>query len=82
MIELSRQLISGFTSVLKLDLLDQSLVHLLVCARLAQSVTMGAYSFSLNPENTYLLVTAQPGWKLLERLALFTDDEIRQFNGF
>ena len=82
MIELSRQLISGFTSVLKLDLLDQSLVHLLVCARLAQSVTMGAYSFSLNPENTYLLVTAQPGWKLLERLVLFTDDEIRQFNGF
>ncbi|XP_055837835.1 hydroxylysine kinase [Episyrphus balteatus] len=39
-----------------------------VAARLAQSLTMGAYTHSLHPSNDYVLVTQEDGWKLIEDL--------------
>ncbi|KNC51207.1 uncharacterized protein AMSG_11990 [Thecamonas trahens ATCC 50062] len=48
--------------------LERSLLFTLVRSRLAQSVTMSAYSFSKDPTNEYLLVTARPGWNTLRLL--------------
>ena len=39
-----------------------------VKARLAQSLTMGAYTYSLEPTNDHVLKTARCGWTLLRRL--------------
>lgn len=39
-----------------------------VAARFAQSLTMGAYTYSVDPSNTYPLTTAKLGWPLLRRL--------------
>ena len=80
-IGLSREMIAGYAAVKPLGATEQALVHLLVCARLSQSVTMGAYSYAMNPANTYLLVTAQPGWSLLERLIAMSTDDVARFNG-
>ena len=44
----------------------------LVACRLAISVTMGAYSYSKEPENKYLLVHAQPGW---DAIGLWTSSD-------
>ena len=39
-----------------------------VAARLAQSLTMGAYTYSVEPSNSHVLATAKRGWTLLRRL--------------
>jgi len=39
-----------------------------VAARFAQSLTMGAYTYSLEPTNDHVLTTAKRGWTLLRRL--------------
>ena len=39
-----------------------------VAARYCQSLVMGAYSYSLDPGNEYLLVTVKAGWDQLEKL--------------
>jgi hypothetical protein len=41
---------------------------------------MSSYSFSKDPSNTYLLVTAKPGWVALEHLMAMTAEEIAAFN--
>lgn len=39
-----------------------------VAARFAQSLTMGAYTYTVDPSNSHVLVTAKRGWQLLRRL--------------
>ena len=39
-----------------------------VAARFAQSLTLGAYTHSLDPGNDHVLVTARRGWSLLREL--------------
>lgn len=39
-----------------------------VAARFAQSLTMGAYTYSVDPTNSHVLITAKRGWQLLGRL--------------
>lgn len=53
-----------------LDEVEMRVLPTLVRARLACSVVMGAYSHSLDPKNDYLLVTQEPGWKVLSQLML------------
>jgi hydroxylysine kinase len=48
---------------------DLSILRTCVAARLATSLTMGAYAYSLDLTNgEYLLGTAKRGWAMLERL--------------
>jgi len=49
----------------------RSLLLLMAC-RLAMSVTLGAYSFSKDPTNSYVLLYAEPGWKALSLLRSIT----------
>jgi len=47
---------------------ERRLLRTCVAARFAQSLTMGAYSYSLDPTNEYLMTTAARGWTILEEL--------------
>lgn len=47
-----------------------------VAARICQSLVLGAYSHSLDPENNYLLITQEAGWDLLQRLWAEPDDKV------
>ena len=47
---------------------ERRLLRTCVAARFAQSLTLGAYSYSLDPTNEYLLTTARRGWMILEAL--------------
>lgn len=49
-----------------------------VAARFAQSLTMGAYAYSLDPSNPYVLDTAKRGWTLLRHM--WVDTSIEQLN--
>lgn len=55
----------GYHSVIPLSLPERQALPLLVACRLATSVTLGYYSYQQNPENTYLLLHAEPAWNAL-----------------
>ncbi len=52
-----KPILNGFVSRISLTKEEFEVLPWLVLARIAQSVTMGKYSFHLNPKNTYLLST-------------------------
>lgn len=39
---------------------------------------MGAYSYSLDPDNDYLLVTQEAGWTVLGALWAMSDDQFNE----
>ena len=81
MISAAKSCIDGYTDVSPLTATERSILHTVTAARMAQSVTMGAYSYAMSPENTYLLTTAAPGWRLLEALAAMSPEQVAAFNG-
>ncbi len=79
-IGMARTMTAGYCSHTPLTDVERSMLHFLVCCRMAQSVTMSSYSFFKSPENTYLLVTSKPGWTLLETLWPMSTADIDAFN--
>lgn len=66
--EVGGHVLAGYLSVRKLRDVEVDCLKVCVAARYAQSLTLGAYSHSLDPTNTYLLQTAKNGWAQLRRL--------------
>jgi len=61
--------IAGFHAVRPLTTTEQLLIFDLVIARLCASVLTAAHRRHLDPDNHYHQVSAQPVWRLLERLS-------------
>jgi inosine triphosphate pyrophosphatase len=61
-------MLRGFHSIYPLTKDERKHLRLLIACRLSCSVTIGAYSYQLNPQNEYLLLHAQPAWNTLELL--------------
>jgi len=57
--------LAGYIKHRDLPPLERKLLRTCVAARYAQSLVMGAYSYSQDPGNEYLLITAKTGWKTL-----------------
>jgi len=57
--------LAGYIKHRDLPALERRLMRICVAARYAQSLVMGAYSYSQDPGNEYLLITAKTGWKTL-----------------
>ncbi|EKX42325.1 hypothetical protein GUITHDRAFT_111600 [Guillardia theta CCMP2712] len=66
---------AGYNKEVSLTQDEKEILHCLICSRLVQSLTLGAYSFSKDPTNEYLLVTAQTGWVALEALMAIREDD-------
>ena len=73
-LEKALDLLRGYNAALPLNATELKCLRILVAARLAQSVTLGAFSLSKDPENEYLKLHAVPGKKALELLVELTDD--------
>ena len=74
--EAAAHVLGGYYKHRKLS--DEELNHLklCVCARFAQSYTIGLYAASLNPEDTYVMHHAQRIWPKLKVMWETTNDEI------
>lgn len=59
-------MLRGYNAVCPISDVEKRHLLLLIACRLSTSVTLGAYSYSQNPENEYLLLHATPGWNALE----------------
>jgi len=57
--------LAGYIKHRDLPPVERQLLRTCVAARYAQSLVMGAYSYSQDPGNEYLLITAKTGWKTL-----------------
>ncbi|XP_076331911.1 serine/threonine-protein kinase ULK3-like isoform X2 [Tachypleus tridentatus] len=60
--------LAGYLSEKTLTEEELSLLQVCIAARICQSLVMGAYTYSLNPTNTYVLQTSRTGWTVLRKL--------------
>ncbi|KAK9728304.1 Phosphotransferase enzyme family [Popillia japonica] len=73
--------IRGYEKVRKIPEEEFNLLKICIEARICQSLTMGAYTNTLDPNNAYILTayiltTAKPGWKILRELRSVTNEEL------
>ncbi|KAK2582677.1 hypothetical protein KPH14_004951 [Odynerus spinipes] len=71
-----KHVIEGYQSTRKLTDLEKKVLRVSVCARICQSLVMGAYSHFQDPQNNYLLITQKTGWTLLQKLWPMSEEEI------
>ena len=69
-------ILPGYLSQQPLTDVEFDALKVCIAGRYAQSLVMGAYSYSLDPGNEYLLVTAKNGWPQLKRLWHISREEL------
>ncbi|KAF3423166.1 hypothetical protein E2986_06799 [Frieseomelitta varia] len=77
-VAMGKHVIEGYQDIKRLTDLEKKILKVTVCARICQSLVMGAYSHLHDPQNEYLLVTQKSGWALLKKLWPLTQDEVLQ----
>ncbi|XP_017889035.1 hydroxylysine kinase [Ceratina calcarata] len=75
-IAMGKHVIEGYQDIRKLTEPEKKILKTTVCARLCQSLVMGAYSHLYDPQNDYLLSTQKSGWTLLKKLWPLSQDAI------
>ncbi|KZC04169.1 Aminoglycoside phosphotransferase domain-containing protein 1 [Dufourea novaeangliae] len=73
---MGKYVIEGYQDVRKLTELEKKVLKIAVCARLCQSLVMGAYSYLNDPQNEYLLITQKSGWAMLKNLWPISQEEV------
>ncbi len=67
-LESAAEVVSGYHQTMPLTEAELEVLYPLICARLCVSVTNSAYQRHAAPENTYLQVSDQAAWELLDAL--------------
>lgn len=75
---MGRYIVEGYEGIKKLTDVEKKILKISVCARICQSLVMGAYSHLHDPENQYLLSTQKTGWMLLKRLWPMSQADVMQ----
>nr|XP_018909094.1 PREDICTED: hydroxylysine kinase isoform X3 [Bemisia tabaci] len=71
-----KHVLKGYTKVNPLSQLELQFLKTCICARLCQSLVMGAYTLLQNPENTYVARTSYRGWRYLKLLRPMDSDAL------
>mmetsp|Transcript_4878 Transcript_4878/g.6612 ORF Transcript_4878/g.6612 Transcript_4878/m.6612 type:complete len:369 (-) Transcript_4878:48-1154(-) len=71
-------LIQAYCKVFPLTEIEVSILPTLVMCRLCCSLTLGAFSHQQDPTNAYLLLTQEPGWKVMQVLRSIGSEGLRQ----
>ncbi|CAB0034633.1 unnamed protein product [Trichogramma brassicae] len=74
-IECAKHVIEGYRMIRQLTHQEVEILKLCVCARFAQSLVMGTYSYLKEPQNHYLIRTHSIKWRLLKELWCMKDEE-------
>lgn len=77
-VEMGKYVVEGYERVKKLSDVEKRILKISVCARMCQSLVMGAYSHLHDPQNQYLLSTQKTGWTLLKRLWPMRQNDVMQ----
>lgn len=71
--------LQGYNKLIPLSRKDIELILICAKARLSQSLTLGAYTWSYQPDNKYLLTTAEKGWPILEQLCNYNRQQLIEY---
>lgn len=72
----ARAVLAGYETELPLEDAERAALRTLCCARLVQSLSLGAYAAAREPSNAeYLLGTQRNGWRLLRLLWALADEQ-------
>ncbi|KAL4436619.1 hypothetical protein ABPG75_003758 [Micractinium tetrahymenae] len=72
----AQAVLAGYEAELALEPAERAVLRTLCCARLAQSLSLGAYAAAREPSNAeYLLGTQRNGWRLLRMLWGLSDHQ-------
>lgn len=75
-VAMGKHVIEGYQELRKLTDLEKKILKVAVCARICQSLVLGAHSYRHDPQNEYLLTTQRSGWVLLAKLWPLSQDEV------
>lgn len=75
-IRMGKYVLDGFLSLNSLTVDEKRALKTGVCARICQSLVIGAYTHLNEPQNNYLLITQKSGWKVLRELWSMSDEDI------
>lgn len=75
-VEMGKYVVEGYEKIKKLSDVEKKILKTAVCARICQSLVMGAYSHLHDSQNQYLLHTQKTGWTLLKRLWPMSHDDV------
>ncbi|XP_071861548.1 hydroxylysine kinase [Bombus fervidus] len=75
-VAMGKHVIEGYQEFRKLTDFEKKVLKVTVCARICQSLVMGAYTHLHDPQNEYLLTTQKSGWALLKKLWPLAQDEV------
>lgn len=64
-IEMAGILLAGFLSKNAFTIIELEALYYCVAARFIQSLTIGLYTYSLDPRNDYVLSTQEKGWEVV-----------------
>lgn len=66
-LDVGGHILAGYLTELPLNEAERDVLQICICGRLVQSLVLGAYSFHMNPQNSYVMTTAKRGWPLLRK---------------
>ncbi|KAG9511154.1 SHC-transforming protein 2, partial [Fragariocoptes setiger] len=69
-------LLRGYAKHRTLERQDYDILPICIKARLCQSLVLGRYAHSKDPQNSYVLTTARNGWSALKSLSSISDEEL------
>ncbi len=70
----AQAIVKGYEQQLALQPAEKDNLYYCIVVRLVQSLLLSAQSYQANPQNEYLLISAQPAWELLKFLHGFGAD--------
>lgn len=76
-IDYGGETLRGYQSVRALSALECSLLKITICSRLCQSLVLGLYSQTMQPDNAYIGDTQAAGWAVLSELWETADQVLR-----
>ncbi|KAF5284595.1 hypothetical protein FQR65_LT02421 [Abscondita terminalis] len=77
-IETAGYVIAGYSKVRTVSNIELSILKMCTMARICQSYILGMYSSLQEPDNAYLLVSAENGWAILQELLRESEEETLQ----
>jgi hydroxylysine kinase len=68
--------LAGYRAIRPVPQTELNILRICVAARLCQSMVMASYSYSLDPDNEYIMVSQAKAWKLMQLLWPQTDEAV------
>ena len=75
-IDVGGHILAGYFKTCSLNEDESEALKTIICARLIQTLVYSAHTYTLQPNNAYVLTTAKRGWPLLHKIWKIPTDKL------